>query len=68
MSFTLIVALLEAFASTVQQVAPLFAQGQTVLSENDASAVHAALAKAETSTAALRVQVDAALAKASAAT
>ena len=66
MSVTLILQILEALASTVTQLAPLFGEGQAVLSQTDAAAVHAALAKAEASTAALRPQVDAALAAAAA--
>ena len=61
MSVTLIIQLLEALAVTVAEVTPLFAQGRSVLSESDASAIHAALAKAQAATAALRPQVDAAL-------
>jgi hypothetical protein len=61
MSATLIVQILEALAGTLAQLTPLLEQGQTVLSLQDASAVHAALAKAEQSTAVLRPQVDAAL-------
>ena len=61
MSIALIIQLLEALAGTVSEVAPLFAQGQSVLATGDATAIHAALAKAEAATAALRPQVDAAL-------
>jgi hypothetical protein len=61
MSVTLIIQILEALAGTVAEVTPLFAQGQSVLSESDAGAIHAALAKAQAATAALRPQVDAAL-------
>jgi hypothetical protein len=61
MSVTLIIQILEALAGTVAEVVPLFAQGEDVLGESDASAIHAALAKAEAATAALRPQVDAAL-------
>jgi hypothetical protein len=61
MSVTLIVQILESLASALGQIAPLVAQGQAVLSLDDATQVHAALAKAEASTAALRPQVDAAL-------
>jgi hypothetical protein len=66
MSITLIIQLIEALASSVAQIAPLFGEGQAVLSQSDASAVHAALLKAEQATAALRPQVDAALAAAAA--
>ncbi len=66
MSLALILQILEALANTIAEVAPLVAQGRTVLSQSDAAAVHAALAKAEASTAALRPQVDAALAAAAA--
>ncbi len=64
MSATLIIQILEALANIAGQVVPLFTQGQTVLSETDVAAVHAALVKAEQATAALRPQVDAALAQA----
>ncbi len=61
MTATLVIQILEALAAALGQIAPLFAQGQAVLSLDDATAVHAALTKAEASTAALRLQVDAAL-------
>ncbi len=61
MSVTLIVQILESLASALGQIAPLVAEGQAVLSLDDAAQVHAALTKAEASTAALRPQVDAAL-------
>ncbi|HEX4301560.1 MAG TPA: hypothetical protein VHZ78_02115 [Rhizomicrobium sp.] len=61
MSATLVIQILEALAATLGQLTPLFAQGQAVLSLEDAAAVHTALTKAEASTAALRPQVDAAL-------
>jgi hypothetical protein len=61
MPITLIIQLLEALAGTVAQIAPLFAQGKAVLSQNDAAQIRLALQKAEASTAALRPQVDAAL-------
>lgn len=61
MTASLIVELLEAFAGTLAQLAPLLAQGQLILSLDDAAAVHAALTKAEQSSAALRPQIDAAL-------
>jgi len=61
MPIALILQIIEALAATVSQLAPLFAQGQAVLGESDAAQIHAALQKAESSTAALRVQVDAAL-------
>jgi hypothetical protein len=64
MTVTLIVQILEALGNAVAQLVPLFAQGRAVLSDTDAASVHAALAKAEAATAALRPQVDAALAKA----
>jgi hypothetical protein len=66
MPITLIIQILEALANTLGAVAPLIAQGRQVLSQSDAAAVHAALEKAESSTAALRPQVDAALAAAAA--
>ena len=65
MSVTLIIQILEALAGTVAEVAPLFAQGEAVLSQDDAAAIHAALAKAQAATAAPRPSVDAALAAAS---
>ncbi|HEY4941654.1 MAG TPA: hypothetical protein VII56_09500 [Rhizomicrobium sp.] len=58
---TLIVQILEALAGALAQLGPLLAQGQAILSLDDVTAVHTALAKAESSTAALRPQVDAAL-------
>jgi hypothetical protein len=61
MSVTLIVQILESLAAALGQIAPLVAEGQAVLSLDDATQVHAALTKAEASTAALRPQVDAAL-------
>jgi len=61
MSATFIVQILQALAGTLAQLGPLLAQGQAILSLEDASAVHAALAQAEQQTAALRPQVDAAL-------
>ena len=61
MPVTLIIQILEALASTVSQIAPLFEQGKSIVSLDDVTAVHAALARAEASTAALRPQVDAAL-------
>jgi hypothetical protein len=61
MSVTLVIQILEALANAAAQIAPLFAEGQSVLSETDAGAVHTALAKAEAATATLRPQVDAAL-------
>jgi hypothetical protein len=64
MSVTLIIKILEALATVVAQVAPLFTQGEAVLSQTDAAAIHAALVKTEQATATLRPQVDAALAAA----
>lgn len=61
MSVTLIIQILQTLAGTLAQLGPLLAQGQSVLSLDDAGAVHAALANAEQATAALRPQVDAAL-------
>ena len=61
MSITLIVQILESLAGALGQIAPLVAQGKAVLSLDDAAQIHAALTKAEASTAALRPQVDAAL-------
>jgi hypothetical protein len=64
MPATVIVQILGKLADVVGEIAPLFAQGQVVLSETDMAAVHAALTKAEQATATLRPQVDAALAQA----
>jgi hypothetical protein len=64
MTAALIIQILEAAATLVSQIAPLVGQGEAVLSQSDAEAVHAALAKAEAATAALRPKVDAALAAA----
>ncbi len=64
MSVTLIVQLLEAIANAVGELAPLFAQGQSVLAQSDAVRIHAALVQAQAATAALKPQVDAALAAA----
>lgn len=61
MPVTVIIQILEALATIVAQLVPLVTQGQAVLSETDAAAVHAALQKAEDATALLRPQVDAAL-------
>ena len=61
MPVTLIIQILEALAGTVGQLAPLLAQGQSIVSLDDATAIHAALTKVQASTAALRPQVDAAL-------
>ena len=61
MSVTLVIQILEALASAAAQIAPLFEDGKSVLSQTDAGAVHAALRKAEAATATLRPQVDAAL-------
>jgi len=61
MTVALALQVLEALAATVTQVAPLVAQGQSVMSADDAAQIHAALQKAEAATAALRSQVDAAL-------
>ena len=61
MSATLIIQIVEALAGTLAQLGPLLQQGQAVLSLDDANAIHAALAKAEQATIALRPQVDAAL-------
>jgi hypothetical protein len=66
MTVTLIIHILEALANVVSQIAPLVAEGKSVLSETDAGAVHSALAKAEAATATLRPQVDAALQSAAA--
>lgn len=57
----LLVQLVEALAAVVSEGVGLFQQGQAVLSETDAAAIHAALLKAEAATASLRPQVDAAL-------
>jgi len=64
MTIALIIQILEALANTLGAVGPLIAEGRQVLSQDDAAAVHAALLRAEASTAALRPQVDAALAAA----
>lgn len=64
MSVTLVIQILEALANAAAQIVPLFEEGKAVLSETDANAVHAALTKAESATATLRPQVDAALAEA----
>jgi hypothetical protein len=64
MSVMLVIQILEALANAATQIAPLFEEGKSVLSETDASAVHAALTKAEAATATLRPQVDAALSQA----
>jgi hypothetical protein len=64
MNPTLIIQILEALANIVAEIVPLFAEGKDVLNETDATAVHAALCKAETATATLRPQVDAALTQA----
>ncbi len=61
MSLALVVQILEALAEAAGAVAPLIADGQEVLAESDAARIHAALAKAQAATAALRPQVDAAL-------
>jgi hypothetical protein len=61
MNIALIIQILEALANIIGQIAPLVSEGKDVLSETDASAVHAALARAESATATLRPQVDAAL-------
>lgn len=57
----LIAQILEALANVATEGMALYQQGQTVMSETDAAAIHAALLKAEAATAALRPQVDAAL-------
>ncbi|MEI9995684.1 MAG: hypothetical protein WDM91_13900 [Rhizomicrobium sp.] len=64
MSVTLMIQILEALAATVAELTPLVGQGQAVLSQSDGAAIRAALAKAQAATAALRPQVDAALAAA----
>lgn len=64
MSAALIIQILEALAATVAEIAPLVAQGQSVLAQSDAVQIRAALAKAQAATAALSPQVDAALAAA----
>ena len=61
MTLALLLQLIEALATALGQIAPLFAQGRQVLGESDAAQIHAALVSAENTTAALRVQVDAAL-------
>jgi len=65
MSVALIVRILEALAAAVGEIAPLVAQGRSVLAQSDAQQIHAALAKAQAATAALKPQVDAALEAAS---
>lgn len=64
MSIALIVQLVEALAATLGELAPLIADGKTLLAETDAQKIHAALQKAQAATAGLRGQVDAALAAA----
>ncbi|HJW41376.1 MAG TPA: hypothetical protein VJ476_09145 [Rhizomicrobium sp.] len=64
MSITLIVQLVEALAAMLGQLAPLVADGKSLLAESDADKIHAALQRAQAATAALRGQVDAALAAA----
>ncbi|HWA03027.1 MAG TPA: hypothetical protein VG819_05795 [Rhizomicrobium sp.] len=64
MNPALIIQILEALANIAAQIVPLFAEGKGVLDQTDASAVHAALCKAEAATADLRPRVDAALTEA----
>jgi hypothetical protein len=64
MSIALIVQLVEALAATLGELAPLLAEGKTLLAESDGDQIHAALQKAQAATAVLRGQVDAALAAA----
>jgi hypothetical protein len=66
MPVALIIQILEALASIIGQIMPLITQGEAVLSQTDAQAIHDALAKAEAATATLRPQVDAALTAAAA--
>jgi hypothetical protein len=56
-----IIAAIQALASLVQEGVKLYNDSNTVLSETDTAAIHAALLKAEEATAALRPKVDAAL-------
>lgn len=56
-----LVQVIEALAAVVSDGVSLFQQGQAVLSETDAAKIHDALLKAETATASMRPQVDAAL-------
>jgi hypothetical protein len=64
MSVTLIVQLIETLAAALGELAPLVADGKSLLAETDANRIHAALRKAQAATADLRGQVDAALAAA----
>lgn len=66
MTVSWIIELIDLLADTALKVAPLIAEGRTLLSETDAARIHDALNKAESATAALRPQVDAALSKAAA--
>lgn len=66
MSENFIATLLEILTTTVTRIAPLVEEGRAALSASDAASVHDALVKAEAATAALRSQVDAALAEAAA--
>jgi hypothetical protein len=59
-----IIQAIEALAAIVSDAADLVQTGRAVLSETDTQAIHAALLKAEAATAAMRPQVDAALAAA----
>lgn len=64
MTEDIIVSLLGILSRTAVLLAPLLAEGKAVLSETDAAKIHDALLQAEAATAALRPQVDAALAAA----
>lgn len=66
MSENFIATLLEILTTTVTRIVPLVEEGRAVLSAGDAASVHDALVRAEAATAALRSQVDAALAEAAA--
>ena len=64
MNTTQIIQFLEAMAEVIGNMVPAIQQGQALLSQNDPAQVHDSLIKVEAATAALRTQVDAALAKA----
>ena len=64
MTLQLLLSILTAVANALTHILPLFQQGQAVISETDAQAVHTTLQKVEQASAALRPQVDQALAAA----
>lgn len=61
MNPVLLVQLIEALAAAVREGVSLVQQGETVVSETDAAAIHAALLKAQAATAIQRPEVDAIL-------